>query len=377
MVRRLAVIFLTFAAAVGLWGGLVQPVHAVLLKEPPPITFSPEITIPTFAPGGSVTITNTTIAEYIRSIFIYFIWSVGILATIVIVYGGIKWVAAAGNPSRITDARDIINNAIIGIIIALTSVLLLNTIDKRLTAFPGIVVKGVSQDILNLEKEIIAQTQDVQITNCSATSVQGEPSMCCTKGGDCSNDDQLNTWINNSAKQYGVDPFIVKAIMNQESRLNGRLVSRSTGVKMSDGRWGSAYGLGQFIAATLYEQLKKVRGGLPSECGDPKRQQGGATSGQLNQTCQKWMDDNMDVQVQLVAHFLSELQNAKCIAGNQKLMALGYYIGVGGAVKFCLNETTPDEPIPDSKTAAGAANYVRQVGNYYSNFCQLSGGVST
>jgi len=102
-----------------------------------PVTFTPEIAIPGLFSGETI-ITGTTILSYVRAIFILFIWSVGILAVVMVIYGGIKWVAAAGNPGRINDARDVVNNAVIGVIIALTSIVLLNTINPNLVDIRGI-----------------------------------------------------------------------------------------------------------------------------------------------------------------------------------------------------------------------------------------------
>lgn len=103
--------------------------------EKPPIIFDPEISIPFFETGK---VDSTTFAKYIRSIFIAFIWSVGGLATVMVIYGGVRWVSAAGDPSRINQAKDVVYNAIIGLIIALTSVVLLNLIDPRLVNFQGL-----------------------------------------------------------------------------------------------------------------------------------------------------------------------------------------------------------------------------------------------
>lgn len=96
-----------------------------------PITITPEVPIPgTY--DKTQTIDNNSIATYIRAIYIYFIWGVGILATVMITYGGFRWVAAAGNAARINDARETVNNAIIGLIIALTSYALLYVINPQL-----------------------------------------------------------------------------------------------------------------------------------------------------------------------------------------------------------------------------------------------------
>lgn len=94
--------------------------------------FIPEINIPGQF-SGAQDIDNNLFGRYVRAIYIYFIWTVGVIATGMIVYAGVKWVAAAGNQSRIKDARDMINNAIIGVIIALTSVVLLNLLSPGFT----------------------------------------------------------------------------------------------------------------------------------------------------------------------------------------------------------------------------------------------------
>lgn len=102
-------------------------------------TFSPEIKIPGTDFADSQTIDNDLFGKYVRAIYIYFIWVVGIIATFMIVYAGVKWVAAAGDQARIRDAREMINNAIIGVIIGLTSVVLLNILSPGFTtlSIPG------------------------------------------------------------------------------------------------------------------------------------------------------------------------------------------------------------------------------------------------
>ncbi|GEM_PF-3915632 len=100
----------------------------------PNIVFDPEIKIPFFSGEA---IDGTTFAKYVRAIFIGFIYAVGVLAVVMVIFGGVKWVAAAGNPARINDAREIVNNAIIGLVIALTSVVLLSLLDPKLVNFEG------------------------------------------------------------------------------------------------------------------------------------------------------------------------------------------------------------------------------------------------
>lgn len=101
------------------------------------LNFIPELPFPGFSSSPA---DSSLLAHYIRALFVYFIWVVGILAVFMIIYAGVKWISAAGNPGRIKDARETLNNAVIGVIIALTSFLLLNIINPKLTQLnvPGL-----------------------------------------------------------------------------------------------------------------------------------------------------------------------------------------------------------------------------------------------
>ena len=65
----------------------------------------------------------TDIAKNIISILL---WVVGIAAVIVIIYAGITFITAAGNPSAITRAKTMIIYAIIGLAVAILSYAIVN-----------------------------------------------------------------------------------------------------------------------------------------------------------------------------------------------------------------------------------------------------------
>jgi hypothetical protein len=132
-----------------------QPVLAIDAAnptgEPKSMTFTPELALPGQF-EGDIPVDESLAAKYIRAVYVYLVWAIGIIAAVMITYGGIKWVAAAGNPTTIKDAKDIITNAVIAIIIALTSVLLLNLINPdllklnlaKLNSVKGIILSGGS-----------------------------------------------------------------------------------------------------------------------------------------------------------------------------------------------------------------------------------------
>lgn len=99
--------------------------------------FTPNVPIPDLFPakGKTTEIIDANIAgRYIRALYVYFVGIVGVLAVVMIMYAGFLWITAAGNSSKITEAKEHMNGAVIGVILALTSFLLLQLINPELVA---------------------------------------------------------------------------------------------------------------------------------------------------------------------------------------------------------------------------------------------------
>ncbi|MEK7643139.1 MAG: pilin [Patescibacteria group bacterium] len=89
-------------------------------------------------PGGSLaTKTSPQIVDsffaYVRLLFPFLLSIAVISALTMTVFGGIQYMASGGNPSKISEARGRIQNAVFGLGIAVFSVLILNTINPNLT----------------------------------------------------------------------------------------------------------------------------------------------------------------------------------------------------------------------------------------------------
>ncbi len=69
---------------------------------------------------------------YVVDLYRLGIWIVGLSAMLMIVIGGFMYMSSAGNTSRISTAKTIIWDAIIGLVIALTAWLMLNVINQDL-----------------------------------------------------------------------------------------------------------------------------------------------------------------------------------------------------------------------------------------------------
>ncbi len=79
-----------------------------------------------------IEITTVSLGEYIKYIFYFAIAISGLLAFGALIYGGVRYLASAGNPAAVTDAKDQIFAGILGLVILLSSYLILNTIDPQL-----------------------------------------------------------------------------------------------------------------------------------------------------------------------------------------------------------------------------------------------------
>ena len=102
-------------------------VYAADTAKPLEITYPPipEITTPP-------TTTATTIPDYIKYIFNFLIWVSGFIALGVMVYGGFRYLSSFGNPQAISDAKNQIFAALSGLIILLSSWLILSNINPQL-----------------------------------------------------------------------------------------------------------------------------------------------------------------------------------------------------------------------------------------------------
>jgi len=78
---------------------------------------------------------DVTLSEYLGWLFKFALVMAGFLAVLMITVGGIIYMASGGNESQITKAKERINNALWGLLLAFASYLLLYTINPQLVSF--------------------------------------------------------------------------------------------------------------------------------------------------------------------------------------------------------------------------------------------------
>ena len=71
---------------------------------------------------------ETSARSLIVNIINFFLFFLGLIATIMIIYGGVQYVTGAGEQDKVDGAKKIIMYAIVGIIVVLLSFAIVNTV---------------------------------------------------------------------------------------------------------------------------------------------------------------------------------------------------------------------------------------------------------
>ncbi|MFA5047471.1 MAG: glycoside hydrolase family protein [Patescibacteria group bacterium] len=120
-----------------------------------PVMFTPNITIGSnfVAKTGYPASDGSLLGKYIQAWYTLIISVVGIIATVMLMWGGLKWLTSRGNAGAISDAKEIIWSAIIGLALTLLSWTVLSLINPQLLTMkdinlPNIVYKGSTDPLL-------------------------------------------------------------------------------------------------------------------------------------------------------------------------------------------------------------------------------------
>ncbi|MEK7606871.1 MAG: hypothetical protein AAB444_01615 [Patescibacteria group bacterium] len=87
-----------------------------------------------------------TLADYLGGAYTFLLSIAGILAGIMITIGGFEWLIAAGDKGKITHAKERIQNAVIGMVLALGSYVLLSAINPDLVRFKALKIEAIPRE---------------------------------------------------------------------------------------------------------------------------------------------------------------------------------------------------------------------------------------
>ena len=154
---------------------------AVLAKN---LEFAPNVTIPgsNFRANVTSIVDGTFLARYIKAWYKFGVGLAGILAVLMIAYGGIVWLFSGGDSGKIGQAKEIIVGAVIGLFLALGSYLILNTVNPELV--------NLTLKVPGIEPQVLQRTwcKDVILTGENQSTIflldECPPGQTCVAAAD-------------------------------------------------------------------------------------------------------------------------------------------------------------------------------------------------
>ena len=154
---------------------------------------------PGFFNAGS----TPTFPDLLSAVYKFGIWTVGIAAFFMLTVGGFLYATSAGNTASISSAKNIITDALWGLVMALAAYLLLYVINP---------------DLVNLNLNLIS----VGLNTATTPGVVGGGVYMGYEGstkkipGGCKNE-ELKGMLNNAARQVGKDACLILALAATET----------------------------------------------------------------------------------------------------------------------------------------------------------------
>ncbi len=119
-------------------GGVIPKLNVDI----PTVTFTPVL-----QKGGNLSI--NFLGDYIQGVYIYLLTIAAVIAVVYIMIGGLRWVLAAGGASNIGEAKKMIQNAVIGLVLLLSVVLILKTVNPQLVTFDPFTLERIQETTID------------------------------------------------------------------------------------------------------------------------------------------------------------------------------------------------------------------------------------
>lgn len=206
--KKTKILFLTFLCLFGI--GLFF--NSFAQAPPRPL----ELDYPTIGGYQPTTIQQTLLPEYINYLFNFSLMIVGLIVFLALVLGGFFWLTSAGNPTKLSDAKERIFGALTGLVLLLCSWLILNTINPQLVTFEPFYLESFSNSL--------GRTGEAVIVN----------SNVCGMGSNCSVDEDCNPEVTGK-KCYDVFANGNKICLSEQDFLSSQKVGDLSQIPVSGG----------------------------------------------------------------------------------------------------------------------------------------------
>jgi len=116
-----------------------------------------EIPVPGLELSGAIRenggITIPWLAQYVGGVYTFLLSIVGMVAAVMMVVGGFQYLTSGGDTTKVAAGRKRIVNALSGLILALSSYVILFVINPNLVSFDGLKIAGVSTELYGIAED--------------------------------------------------------------------------------------------------------------------------------------------------------------------------------------------------------------------------------
>lgn len=147
------------------------------------------VTISMAIPGSNPNSSSTSPAAFIGNLYQFALIIGGVLAFGIIVFGGVKYMASAGNPSGQGDAKEWIQAALLGLLLLIGAYFILDVVNPQLLnlGLPALTP-------VNIQAPATSSTQPWSVTNPPVNTSQSDCNNYCYLPSTCVQDAGASTW---------------------------------------------------------------------------------------------------------------------------------------------------------------------------------------
>ncbi len=132
--------------------------------------FSFQIPIKSLSLSGADITSGAAIAQYIGAIYQWLVGFAAVAAVLAFTYGGVLWLIAGGESSKVTESKKVMTNAVAGLLLAIGSYVFLATISPNLVTFKPITVASINPLDLKLAALAAVPSTSSILTRASTTT---------------------------------------------------------------------------------------------------------------------------------------------------------------------------------------------------------------